>query len=122
MWDMNRPMILSNYWKAIIELLIDDQCTPSVIYKTNGVDLFHIVSATVFLHLASKNDFTKDSIKALLRRGFANLPDESMAMSDPGYWHRGGVASGMNAAAVGRLANTLSHALNVQDKAGSILL
>lgn len=121
-WDGNRPMILSNYWKAIVELLIDDQNTPSVIYKTTGVDLFHIVSATVFTHLAVKTDFKKDTVKALLQRGFANLPDESIAMSHPEWWHRGGVASGLNSAAVRKLATTLSHALNVQDNAGSISL
>ena len=120
-WDANRPMILSNYWKAIIELLIDNQSPmASVIYKTTGVDLFHIVSATVFTHLAIRKDFTKDSIKTLLRRGFANLPDENIAMAHPEWWQRGGVASGLNTAAVRKLANSLSHALNVQDNANSI--
>jgi DGQHR domain-containing protein len=114
-WDEKRPMILSNYWKAIVELLVDDPDTPTVIYKTSGVDLFHIVSATVFTHLAAKNDFKKDTIKALLQKGFANLPDESVAMTHPEWWHRGGVASGLNSAAVRKLATTLSHALNVQD-------
>ena len=61
---------LSNYWKAIVELLIDDQGTASVIYKTTGVDLFHIVSATVFTHLAVRQDFKKDTVKALLQKGF----------------------------------------------------
>ena len=121
-WDVNRPMILSNYWKAIVELLVDEQATPSVVYKTTGVDLFHIVSATVFTHLAAKTDFTKDTIKALLQRGFANLPDESIAMSHPAWWHRGGIASGLNSAAVRKLANALSHALNVQDNVTGITL
>ena len=121
-WDVNRPMILSNYWKAIVELLVDDQNTQSVIYKTNGVDLFHIVSATVFTHLAVKTDFTKDTIKSLLQRGFDNLPDESIAMSHPEWWHRGGVASGLNSAGVRKLATALSHAFNVQENAGDISL
>jgi hypothetical protein len=115
-------MILKNYWNAVVELLIDDQFMPSVIYKTNGVDLFHIVSATVFMHLVTKQDFKKDTIKAILQRGFANLPDESIAMSHPEFWHRGGIASGMNAAAVSKLASALSHALNVQENAGTISL
>jgi hypothetical protein len=122
-WDLNRPMILVNYWKAIVELLVDeDSAVPSVIYKTTGVDLFHIVSATVFIRLAAKNDFKKDTIKALLRSGFANLPDENIAMSHPEWWHRGGVASGLNSAAVRKLANALSHSLNVQENAGSVSL
>ncbi len=122
-WDANRPMILSNYWKAIVELLVDCQIeTPSVIYKTTGVDLFHIVSATVFTHLAPKSDFKKDTIKTLLQRGLQNLPDENIAMSHPEWWHRGGVASGLNTAAVRKLATALSHAINVQDNMGNISL
>jgi DGQHR domain-containing protein len=122
-WDGNRPMILSNFWRAIVELLVDEQSTaPSVIHKTTGVDLFHIVSATVFTHLATRSDFKKDTIKKLLQRGFDNLPDESIAMAHPEWWQRGGVASGLNSAAVRKLASALSHAINVQDNASSISL
>lgn len=122
-WDLNRAMILANYWKAIVELLVDEQSmTPTVLYKTTGVDLFHIVSATVFTRLAIRNDFKKDTIKALLQNGFANLPDENIAMSHPEWWHRGGVASGLNSAAVRKLANALSHSFNVQENAGSVSL
>jgi len=122
-WDANRPMILSNYWKAIIELLINDEsATPSVIYKTNGVELFHTVSATVFTHLATKNDFKKDTVKALLKRGFDNLSPEHIGMSRPEWWHRGGGASGLNRGAIGKLASELSHAINVQDNAGGVAL
>ena len=122
-WDLNRPMILVNYWKAIVELLVDENAAvPSVIYKTTGVDVFHIVSATVFTRLAARNDFKKDTIKALLQSGFANLPDENVAMSHPEWWQRGGVASGLNSAAVRKLANALSHSLNVQENAGSVSL
>jgi hypothetical protein len=122
-WDSNRPMILSNYWKAIVELLVDAHATtPSVIYKTNGVELFHMASATVFTRLASTSDFKKDTIKALLQRGLKNLPDDSIAMSHPEWWQRGGAASGLNRAAVGRLAQALSHAINVQDKPNQISL
>src|SRR4051794_37312780 len=38
-WDGNRPHILSNYWKAIVELLVDDSEVSTVIFKTNGVEL-----------------------------------------------------------------------------------
>ena len=115
--------ILSNYWKAIVELLVDDQATtPTVIYKTNGVELFHMVSATVFTHLASKSDFKKDTIKTLLQCGLKNLPDENIAMSHPKWWQRGRAASGLNRAAVGKLAQALSHAINVQDKPDHISL
>lgn len=122
-WDNNRSMILANYWKAIVELLVDEHsATASIIYKTTGVDLFHIVSATVFTRLAVRGDFKKDTIKSLFQIGFSNLPDENVAMSHPEWWQRGGVASGLNSAAVRKLANALSHSFNVQDNASGVSL
>lgn len=121
-WDGNRPMIMLNYWKAITELLVDGSETPTVIFKTNGVELFHAVSPTVFTHLATKADFKTDTIKALFRRGFENLPPEHIGMSHPEWWHRGGAASGLNRGAIGKLASALSLAINVQDNAGSVQL
>lgn len=120
-WDVRRPMILSNYWRAVVELLVDDQSPkPSVIFKTTGVDLFHIASATVFIHLANQRDFKKDTIKELLVRGFSNLTGDNIGMSDPEWWERGGVASGLNTAAVRKLATALNHAINVQDNVDNI--
>jgi DGQHR domain-containing protein len=122
-WDGNRPKILSNYWKAVIELLVDGESDkPSVIFKTSGVDLFHIVSATVFLHLANLKDFKKDTIKDLFQRGFSNLSGDNVGISDREWWQRGGVASGLNSAAVRKLAMALSSAINVQDNVGAISL
>lgn len=122
-WDQKRPMILANYWKAVIELLVDeDNPTPSVIFKTNGVELFHIVSATVFTHLAARQDFKKDTVKALLSRGFGNLPPEHMWISLSERWLRGNEASGLNRGAIAKLASSLSHAINVQDDASRVEL
>jgi DGQHR domain-containing protein len=122
-FDVNRPKMLSNYWKAIVELLVNPENEKSsIIFKTNGVDLFHISSATVFLYLANRRDFKKDTIKEVLRRGFANLSGENIGMSSPEWWERGSVASGLNTAGVRKLANALSQAINVQDGAGDIVL
>lgn len=122
-WDEKRPLILSNYWKAVIEILVDFESeAESVIYKTTGVDLFHIVSATVFTHLASQSNFTKEAVKSLLTKGLKNLPDENIAMSHPEWWQSGNVASGLNSAAARKLATALSHAINVQDNASNIAL
>jgi DGQHR domain-containing protein len=121
-WDEKRPMILYNYWNAVIELLVDGQNVQTVIYKTNGVDLFHIASATVFTHLAARGDFKKDTMKVLLQRGFANLPADNIGLSHPEFWHRGGAAGEMNSGAIRKLAMTLSHALNVQGNAGAVSL
>lgn len=115
-WDTMRPAILSNYWKAVVELLVCEQSPrPSIIFKTSGVDLFHIVSATVFMYLANQRDFKKETIKKLLLRGFGNLSGDSVGISDKEWWQRGGAASGLNSAAVRRLATALNHAIHVQD-------
>ncbi|HET6324024.1 MAG TPA: DGQHR domain-containing protein [Planctomycetaceae bacterium] len=122
-FDSNRDLILRNYWNAVVELLVDDQNPKSsVIFKTTGVDLFHIVSATVFTILANQRDFKKDAIKSLLLRGFGNLSGDNVGMSNREWWQRGGVASGLNSAAVRKLATALNHAINVQDDVGKIAL
>jgi len=39
-YEKNRPKMLANYWKAIIQLLVDENSLKSsVIYKTTGVEL-----------------------------------------------------------------------------------
>jgi DGQHR domain-containing protein len=122
-FNETRPKMLSNYWKAIVELLVDSESPKSsVIFKTTGVDLFHISSATVFLYLANKRDFRKDTIKTVLSHGFKNLSGENIGMSSPEWWQRGGIASGLNSSAVRKLANALSQAINVQDGVGEISL
>jgi DGQHR domain-containing protein len=121
-WNENRPKILSNYWTAVIELLVDDSEKPTVIFKTNGVELFHMVSATVFNKLAARSDFTKDAIRSLFKRAFANLPPEHIGMSHAEWWHRGGEASGLNRGAIAKLASSLSHAMNVHEDARGVAL
>ena len=121
-FDTNRPKILLNYWNAVGEILVDDSGISTVIYKTTGVDLFHMVSATVFTHLAAKRDFTKDAVKSLLKRGFRNLPDENVAMAHPEWWQRGNVASGINSAAVRKLAHALSEAINMQEDSAGVAI
>ena len=81
-----------------------------------------MVSATVFTHLAARNDFKKDTIKQLLQRGLNNLPDEYIAMAHSGWWERGSIASGLNSAAVRKLATSLSHAINAQGDATVVAL
>jgi DGQHR domain-containing protein len=122
-FDSKRNLILRNYWNGVVELLVDDESPrPSVIFKTTGVDLFHIVSATVFTILANQRDFKKETIKAVLLRGFGNLTGDNVGMSNREWWQRGGAASGLNSAAVRKLATALNHAINVQDDVGKIAL
>ena len=122
-YEKNRPKMLSNYWKAIVELLVDDNSLKStVIYKTNGVDLFHMASPAIFTNLATQRNFTVENIRKLLTHGFKNLQGDAIGIANPEWWQRGGVASGLNSAATRKLAHALSHAVNVPENSDSMLL
>ena len=75
-WTIDRQQkVLFNYWAAISEVLAEGDDEVTVLFKTNGLHLFHAVSPAVFLHLANRRDFTQHTIIALLKHGFDNLPD-----------------------------------------------
>ena len=120
-WTVDKQQkILMNYWAAISELLVDRDDEVSVVFRTNGMHLFHAASPTVFLHLANKQDFKQSTIKSLLTHGFENLPTEFLAMGQPQFWHRGDTASGMNQAALRKYAQALSAAINTQSHSGEV--
>jgi DGQHR domain-containing protein len=120
-WDEKRNKILRNYWRAISDLLIDpDSEKDSVVFKTIGVDLFHLASASVFARLMERKNFQVDAVKALLTKGLKNLPADSAGMAHAEWWQSGNEASGINSAAMRRHAAALSQALNVADGPGDI--
>ena len=122
-WTVDRQQrVMLNYWSAISQLLSDGDDERSVLFKTNGLHLFHAASPTVFLHLANRQDFKQETIKALLRHGFDNLPTEYLGMAQPQFWHRGESASGLNQAALRRYAQALSSAINTQSQSGEVQL
>ncbi len=110
-----RNKILKNYWKAIDDLLVkDDSEAQTVVYKTIGLELFNIISATVFMKLYNEKNFTVDRIKSMLQHGFSNLPNEHLAIQNPEWWESGGGASNINKAAVRHIATELNKAMNIQ--------
>ncbi|MEO8771587.1 MAG: DGQHR domain-containing protein [Ferruginibacter sp.] len=118
-----RNKILKNYWKAIDQLLVrDDSVNQSVVYKTIGLELFNIISATVFMKLYNERNFTVDRIKELLQHGFSHLPNEHLSVQTPDWWESGGGASNINKAAVRHIATELNKAMNVQQSTGNIQL
>ena len=122
--DINRRnKILKNYWKAIDELLvIKDSKSQSIIYKTIGLELFNIISATIFIRLYNERNFTVDKISEMLQHGFSNLPNEYLSVQNPEWWESGGGASNINKAAVRHIATELNKAMNVQKLTDTILL
>ena len=122
-WTVDKQQkALLNYWAAISHVLADGDDEVTVLFKTNGLHLFHAVSPAVFLHLANRQDFKHDTIVALLKHGFDNLPTEFFGMAQPQFWHRGDTASGLNQAALRKYAQALAAAINTQTEPGEIQL
>jgi hypothetical protein len=118
-WPVEKQQkVLLNYWTAIAALLVDRGDKVSVIFKTNGMELFHAASPTVFLHLANRQDFKEETIKGLLSHAFENLPAEYLGMGQPQFWHRGETASGINRAAIRKYAHALAAAIHTPASAG----
>lgn len=104
--------VLENYWRAISELLVDPDDQTSVIFKTNGLHMFHSACPAVFLHLANLRDFKTETVKSILANAFENLPVEYVGVSTPVFWKRGSTASGLNQAAIRKYATSLATAVN----------
>jgi DGQHR domain-containing protein len=118
-WTVEKQQkVLLNYWRAIKRLLVDSEEQVSVVFRTNGLELFHGASPAVFLHLANRQDFKEETIVALLAHAFDNLPTEYLGMGQPQFWHRGSTASGLNRAAIRKYANSLAAAVNVPQGLG----
>jgi len=59
-WSTDKQKkVLANYWRAISNLLVEPSDETSVIFKTNGLHMFHSASPAIFLHLANVKDFKR---------------------------------------------------------------
>lgn len=106
--------VLANYWRAISKLLVETDDETSVIFKTNGLQMFHSASPAIFLHLANLRDFKSETIETLMKRAFENLSAEYIGVSTAAFWKRGSTASGLNQAAIRKYATALSTAMHSQ--------
>jgi DGQHR domain-containing protein len=118
-WTVERQQkVLLNYWRAIKRPLVDKDDEISVVFRTNGLELFHGASPAVFLHLANRQDYKEETIVSLLTHAFDNLPTDFLGMGQPPFWYRGGTASGINRAGIRKYANALAAAINVPQDSG----
>lgn len=119
--DFNKEKrIFLNYWKAIAQLI--DDGNPSVLYRYNGVELFCRFSIPFFTKLQNGGKFTVDVMMNLLQDCFDNVEGEFAGVGHSQWWTRGGKASGINAAAIGHVAQEMSKALNRQSMTAEIEL
>jgi len=118
-----RNKILKNYWKAINDLLVEtDAIKDTVIFKTLGLDLFNIISSTIYAKLAPEEDFTVSRIREVFKNGFDNLSNDFFEIQNPEWWQSGGGASGVNQAGIKQIATELNRAINVQIQGGKFKL
>lgn len=118
-----RNRILKNYWRAVADLLVDPNAVVgSVVFKTIGLELFCIVSQTVFTRLFANGDFRVETIKSVLKQGFDNLPNEHLGVQHAEWWQSGGGASNLNKQAVRQIATELNKAMNAHARSDEIQL
>ena len=109
--DFNKEKrIFLNYWKAISEIIDDGNA--SVLYRYNGVELFCRFSIPFFTILQSNNKFTVNAMKELLSMCFENIEGEYAGVGHAQWWTKGGKAGGLNAAAIGYVAQEMAKAIH----------
>lgn len=119
--DFNKEKrIFLNYWKAIANLL--DDGSASVLYRYNGVELFCRFSIPFFTKLQNNNRFTVDAMTDLLSNCFENVEGEFAGVGHAQWWARGGKASGLNAAAIGQVAQEMAKAIHKPSMSAEIEL
>jgi hypothetical protein len=118
---MMRNKILMNYWTAVSNLLVKPGDRTSVIYKTNGLNLFHMISPIVFAQTFTKRDFRVESIQVLLNSAFDKLDDDFVSITSPEWWLRGAGASSLNSIAIRKHAAALNQAIiSIDEARGSL--
>ena len=87
-------------------------------FKSIGVDIFHLTSKSAFGHLARTGDFTEEAFSACFEAAAESdeLDENARAMLHPDWWKKGGAASGLNSGAVRSLADSLSNAIDQIDE------
>ena len=113
--DFNkRNHILKNYWIAIASLLtIPD--TETVIFKTIGLEIFNLISPTIFQKLLLLGSFTVGTFKNELSKALENLPTEYQHLRSAEWWIRGHGASDLNKSAARKIANELNKAITAKE-------
>ena len=119
--DFNKEKrIFLNYWKAIEEIVDDGNA--SILYRYNGVELFCRFSIPFFTKLQNNGKFTVGAMKDLLSECFENVEGEFAGVGHAQWWTKGGKASGLNAAAIGHVAQEMAKALHKTSMSSEIEL
>lgn len=116
-FDKEKKIFL-NYWRAIAELLDDDNA--AVLYKYNGVELFCKFSIPFFTKLQERGSFTMQTMKEVLAACFDQVEGDYAGVGHPEWWAKGGKASFLNAGAINVVSQEMAKALRKRSMAAEI--
>jgi DGQHR domain-containing protein len=103
--------IIKNYWRAISSLLQNGE-QETVLYKTIGLEIFSMVSITMFHKLLAQGNFKEETIKKEFQKAFEVLPSDFQQIRFPQWWQRGQSASNINKSAARKIAHEISKAMS----------
>lgn len=90
--------IFLNYWKAVTNILGVEE--PTVLFKTNGVELFCRFSVPFFNKMINMPDFKVSTMEKLLEQTFENVEGDNAGVGHTEFWVKGGRASFLNSGAL----------------------
>jgi len=102
--------IFLNYWKAIVDIIGDDES--SVLFKYNGIELFCKFSVPFFAKMVNAPNYKVSTMQNLLEHVFDNLDGVALGVGHMDFWVKGGTASGLNAAALSKINTAMVTALH----------
>jgi hypothetical protein len=102
--------IFSNYWKAIINILGNDE--PTVLFKYNGVELFCKFCVPFFNKMVNMTDYRVITMQTLLEQVFENVEGDAAGVGHTDFWVKGATASGLNSGALSKINNEMVKALH----------
>jgi len=102
--------IFLNYWKAIANMIGDDE--PSVLFKYNGVELFCKFCVPFYNKMVNMPDYKVSTMEALLQQVFENTDGDAAGVGHADFWVKGGTASGLNTGALSKINNEMVKVLH----------
>ena len=101
--------IFLNYWKAITNIIGDDEIL--VLFKYNGVELFCKFSVPFFNKMINMPDFKVITMQNLFEKVFEVAEGDAAGVGHYEFWQKGGIAGGLNAGALSKINTEMVKAL-----------
>jgi DGQHR domain-containing protein len=102
--------IFANYWKAITNILGDEE--PTVLFKYNGVELFCKFCVPFFNKMVNMPDYKVSTMQTLLELVFENVDGDAAGVGHTDFWVKGGTASGLNTGALSKINTEMVRTLH----------